>query len=120
MTLRDKIAARSKRKYRCVELDGDSWWLRSLSNAEISKVGLVGCDKKGNPDFNKFHEMQCKQLCLALVASDGGEPEYSLDDWQELSDLEPAIFNALYLASEEMAGVQREEVKSAEEDAVKN
>lgn len=117
MKIRETILAKSNRRYVSVEVDGEAFWICSLTEAERSQQELTTFDHKTNKvDLKKLPEAKLKMLCLCLVEGSGGDRCFDVSEWKLLQDLDSRLVAKLYAVCLKHNGYEDDEV----EDLVKN
>ena len=105
MSLRETLLAKSGRKFLSVIVDGDTFWLQSLTPAESMNVTLSATDiSTGKYYPEKLIDMQATQLLYAIVDGDGGPRMFADSELELIKGLQNRTFKKLYAASEEISG----------------
>ena len=120
MRLRETLLAKSGRKFLSVIVDGDTFWLQSLTPAESMNVTLSATDiSTGKYYPEKLIDMQATQLLYAIVDGDGGPRMFEDSELELIKGLQNRTFKKLYAASEEISGngVDKNEMLGKSESA---
>ena len=105
MSLRETLLAKSGRKFLSVIVDGDTFWLQSLTPAESMNVTLSATDiSTGKYYPEKLIDMQATQLLYAIVNGDGRPRMFADSELELIKGLQNRTFKKLYAASEEISG----------------
>jgi hypothetical protein len=110
--LRETLLAKSNRRYTSIDIDGDVFWIRSLTELERSKqeASMINA-KTMKVDFNKLPEAKLKMLCMCLVDGDTKEPLFEVHEWVALQALDARVIAKLYTACLEHQGYTDDDVE---------
>ena len=118
MGLKETLLARRNRRYKSIQVDGESYWLQSLTSAEKTQTEILALDQKtGRPLYGKMAEIKARYLCLSLVDGEGGDKLFDLAEWPTLLEIDSFAFEKLYEACENFCLT---EVSELEQEAVGN
>lgn len=112
MSLREKLLAKTHRRYQSIEIDGEVFWIQSLTDAERVKLDLLQINRKTNKvDFDKLPEVKAKMLCMTLVEGDGGQACFDESEWQQLMTLDSRVVAKLYSECLKHNGYEDKEIQ---------
>ena len=112
MTLREKLLSKTNRRYRMVKIDGEEYWLQSLTDLERVSLDLIQMyTTTAKVNFQKLPEVKARMLCLSLVEGEGKEACFDETEWQQLQSLDSRLVAKLYSACLEHNGYEDKEIE---------
>lgn len=110
--LRETLLAKCNRRYMSIEVDGDVFWIRSLTELERSRqeASMINA-KTMKVDFHKLPEAKLKMLCMCLVDEESKEPLFEVNEWPALQALDARVVAKLYTACLEHQGFTDDDIE---------